>query len=413
MAPVGSKRSLIKKLEALSKISKAISSDLYLEDILRLIVVVTAEVMKSKVCSLWLVDERDKALKIRATQSISPEYLKERSLKIGEGVVGYVAEENKPMMIYNVLKEPRYKEKDLARKEGLVSMLSVPMSVKDKVIGVINCYTSYPHKFTRSEVEVFTAVANQAAIAIENAGLIMQLFQSEKLAALGKLSAGIAHEIRNPLTSIKILIHSLVDEKATDSSREKDLAVIESEIERVNQIIKQFLDFARPRPPSLELLDVQKVLEETIALLIYEIEARAILLEKQYAPKLPPLPMDREQMKQVFLNLLLNAIQAMNQSGKLKVSIAYRHSLPGIQGGPSVEISFQDSGKGIPEELKTRIFEPFFSTKEEGVGLGLPIAQRIIKEHGGEIRLESSLGEGTIVYLTLPLKERRRSKQGG
>jgi signal transduction protein with GAF and PtsI domain len=174
MAPSGSKSSLIKKLEALSKISKAISSDLYLEDILRLIVVVTAEVMKSKICSLWLVDERDKALKIRATQSMSEEYLKERILKLGEGVVGYVAEENKPMMIYNVLKEPRYKEKELARKEGLVSMLSVPMCVKEKVIGVINCYTSFPHKFTKSEVEVLTTVANQAAIAIENAGLIMK-----------------------------------------------------------------------------------------------------------------------------------------------------------------------------------------------------------------------------------------------
>ena len=174
MAPPGSKGSLIQKLEALSKISKAISSDLYLEDILRLIVVVTAEVMKSKVCSLWLLDERDNALKIRATQALSEEYLKERSLKMGEGVVGYVAVENRPIMIYNVLKEPRYKEKELARKEGLVSMLSVPMSVKDKVIGVINCYTSYPHKFTRSEVEVFTTVANQAAIAIENAGLIMK-----------------------------------------------------------------------------------------------------------------------------------------------------------------------------------------------------------------------------------------------
>jgi len=174
MAPPGSKGSLIQKLEALSKISKAISSDLYLEDILRLIVVVTAEVMKSKVCSLWLLDERDNALKIRATQAMSEEYLKERSLKMGEGVVGYVAVENRPIMIYNVLKEPRYKEKELARKEGLVSMLSVPMSVKDKVIGVINCYTSYPHKFTRSEVEVFTTVANQAAIAIENAGLIMK-----------------------------------------------------------------------------------------------------------------------------------------------------------------------------------------------------------------------------------------------
>jgi len=174
MAETGTKGSLLKKLEALSKISKAISSDLYLEDILRLIVVVTAEVMKSKVCSLWLLDERDNALKIRATQAISEEYLKERSLKLGEGVVGYVAVENKPMMIYNVLKEARYKEKELAKKEGLISMLSVPMCVKDKVIGVINCYTSYPHKFTKSEVEVFTTVANQAAIAIENAGLIMK-----------------------------------------------------------------------------------------------------------------------------------------------------------------------------------------------------------------------------------------------
>jgi len=174
MTPTNAKGSLIKKLEALSKISKAISSDLYLEDILSLIVVVTAEVMKSKVCSLWLLDERDNALKIRATQAMSEEYLKERSLKLGEGVVGYVAVENRPMMIYNVLKEPRYKEKELAKIEGLVSMLSVPMCVKDKVIGVINCYTSYPHKFNKSEVEVFTTVANQAAIAIENAGLIMK-----------------------------------------------------------------------------------------------------------------------------------------------------------------------------------------------------------------------------------------------
>jgi signal transduction protein with GAF and PtsI domain len=173
MTSTGSK-ALIQKLEALSKISKAISSDLYLEDILRLMVVVTAEVMKSKICSLWLVDERDKALKIRATQSMSEEYLKERSLKLGEGVVGYVAQENRPMMIYNVLKEPRYKEKELARREGLVSLLSVPMCVKDKVIGVINCYTSSPHKFTKSEIEVLTTVASQAAIAIENAGLIMK-----------------------------------------------------------------------------------------------------------------------------------------------------------------------------------------------------------------------------------------------
>src|SRR4030043_266660 len=174
MAPTSTKGSLIKKLEALSKISKAISSDLYLEDILRLIVVVTAEVMKSKICSLWLVDERDKALKIRATQSMSEEYLKERILKLGEGVVGYVAEEKKPLMIANVLKESRYKEKELAKKEGLVSMLSVPLAVKDKVIGVINCYTSYPHEYTDTERTVLMAVASQAAICIENTELMVK-----------------------------------------------------------------------------------------------------------------------------------------------------------------------------------------------------------------------------------------------
>jgi signal transduction protein with GAF and PtsI domain len=174
MQPTSTKASLGKKLEALSTISKAISSDYYLEDLLRLIVVVTAEVMKSKICSLWLLDERDQALKIRATQSMSEEYLKERSLKPGEGVVGYVYVQNRPMMILDVLKEPRFKEKELARKETLVSMLSVPMTVRDKVIGVINCYTSFPHKFTKSEVDVLTTVANQAAVAIENAGLIMK-----------------------------------------------------------------------------------------------------------------------------------------------------------------------------------------------------------------------------------------------
>lgn len=164
----------MKQIEALSKISEAITSDFYLEDILRLIVVVTAEVMNSKICSLWLLDEKEERLKIRATQSMSQEYLKERTLKLGEGVVGYVAKGNTPSVILDVQKEPRYKEKELARKEGLVSMLSVPMCVKDRVIGVINCYTSAPYKFTETDVNVLTTVANQAAIAIENTELMVK-----------------------------------------------------------------------------------------------------------------------------------------------------------------------------------------------------------------------------------------------
>jgi signal transduction protein with GAF and PtsI domain len=168
------KTSLQKQIKALTEISQAISSDQYLDDILKLIVTVTAKVMGSKICSLWILDEKEKVLKIRATQAISEEYLKERSLKLGEGVVGNVAKQKTPLTILDVLKEPRYKEKELARKEGLVSMLSVPLIVKDKVIGVINVYTSHPHEFTETERDILTVVANQAAICIESTELMVK-----------------------------------------------------------------------------------------------------------------------------------------------------------------------------------------------------------------------------------------------
>jgi len=170
-----------REINALLEISKAIASGLYLEDVLRLIVTVTANVMDSKICSLWILDEKDQKLKLKATQSISEEYLKERSLVLGEGVVGHVALHNQPMAIHDVLKEPLYKEKELAKKEGLVSMLSVPMCIKNRVIGVINCYTSYPHIFSKGEEEMLTTVANQAAICIENSGLMETLDINEIL----------------------------------------------------------------------------------------------------------------------------------------------------------------------------------------------------------------------------------------
>lgn len=163
-----------KSIEALTLISKAITSDQYLEDILRLIVMVTAEVMNSSVCSLWLLDEKEAVMRLRATQSIDSEYLKDRVLRVGEGVVGKVVAENRPYVITNVLTDPYYKEKDLAKRMGLVSMLSVPMRVKERVIGVINCYTSHPHAFSDLQMNVLTTVANQAAVAIEKTELMVQ-----------------------------------------------------------------------------------------------------------------------------------------------------------------------------------------------------------------------------------------------
>lgn len=166
--------SVEKQIEALTEISKAITSDRYIDDILRLVVTVTAKAMQSKICALWLLDDKKKVISLRATQSLSKEYLKERSLKPGEGIVGRVVETNQPRMALNVLDDPDYKEKELAEHEGLVSMLSVPMSIKDRVIGVINCYTSYPHSFSETERNVLIAVANEAAVAIENTELMVK-----------------------------------------------------------------------------------------------------------------------------------------------------------------------------------------------------------------------------------------------
>jgi signal transduction protein with GAF and PtsI domain len=161
-------------LAALTKISKAITSDLYLEDILKLIVNLTASVMGAKICALWLLDEEKQELQIRTTQALSQEYLKERSIKVGEGIVGLVAKDKKPVVISNVLEDERYKEKELAEKEGLVSMLSVPMIEKGKVTGVINVYTVEPYDFSKSDIDLLSTVANQSAVAIHNTELMVQ-----------------------------------------------------------------------------------------------------------------------------------------------------------------------------------------------------------------------------------------------
>jgi signal transduction protein with GAF and PtsI domain len=166
-----------KYIKGITEISKAITSDQYLEDILKLIVMVTAKVTGVDICSLWLIEESEKGkrARLKATQAIDPDYVKDRVLNLNEGVVGYVASTNRPLKVENVLKEPRFKEKEMAKKLGLVSMLGVPLHVKeDKVIGVLDCFTIEPHEFSETEVSLITAVANQAAVAIENTQLMVR-----------------------------------------------------------------------------------------------------------------------------------------------------------------------------------------------------------------------------------------------
>jgi two-component system, response regulator PdtaR len=166
-----------KYIKAVMDISRVITSDLYLEDILKLIVMVLAKVTGVEICSMWLIDENADPLKIRlkASQTIDPVYMKDRALNMNEGVVGFVATHKRPLIIDDVLKESRFKEKAMAKKLGLVSLVSVPLQVRDeKVIGVLNCFTAEPHTFSETEVNLITTVANQAAVAIMNTELMVK-----------------------------------------------------------------------------------------------------------------------------------------------------------------------------------------------------------------------------------------------
>ncbi|MGZ3604049.1 MAG: two-component system sensor histidine kinase NtrB [Thermodesulfobacteriota bacterium] len=223
-----------------------------------------------------------------------------------------------------------------------------------------------------------------------------QLIRSEKLAALGQLAAGIAHEIRNPLTSINILIHSLTENFPPEDSPREDLKVIEEEIDRINEILDRFLRFAKPAPPLLERTEVASIFEETLQLIRPRMEKQRVHVQKQFEV-LPIILMDREQIKQVALNLLLNAVQAMPRGGTLMLRGE------NSKDGQWIKISIRDSGIGIPDEDMNRLFDPFFSTREGGIGLGLSIAHRIIDQHHGKIEVESALGKGTLFTLWLPV----------
>ncbi|MCG8531471.1 MAG: GAF domain-containing protein, partial [Desulfovibrionales bacterium] len=164
-------------IRALTDISRAITSDLYIEDLLKLIVMVTAKVTGLEICSLWIVDEEEKPPRVRlkATQSISPDYIKDRALDLNEGVVGHVVTHKQPLILENVLESERFKEKEMARKLGLVSMVSLPFkTADDRVIGVLNCFSSTPREFSETEINLLTAVANQAAVAIVNTELMVK-----------------------------------------------------------------------------------------------------------------------------------------------------------------------------------------------------------------------------------------------
>ncbi|MCM8780978.1 MAG: GAF domain-containing protein [Candidatus Omnitrophica bacterium] len=209
----------LKQIEAISKVASLITSGLYLEELLRLTVNVTAEVMNSKICSLMLLDSEKGELVIKATQSVSEAYNKKPNIKLGEGIAGKVAKENKIICVSDVREDQRYINKDIAKREGLVSLASVPLAVKGRVIGVLNCYTSRRHIFTKHELDILTALANQAAIAIENAELDLRARSAEEALITRKIIERAKEILAQEVNMLPSEAYRLIQRQSMDSRK--------------------------------------------------------------------------------------------------------------------------------------------------------------------------------------------------
>lgn len=236
--------------------------------------------------------------------------------------------------------------------------------------------------------------ATPAELAVQREQLLAEVRKGEQMKAVGTLAAGLAHEIKNPLASIKTFTEHLDSRYDDPAFRQKFRKIVGGEVERINLIVQQLLEFAKPVPPKLAPVDVPRLVDETLDFLNSELMAHHVEVQRCYESRATVLA-DSQQLKQVFLNLVLNSLQAMNGNGRLRVSTAVK--------GSELELAMADNGSGIAAEDLPKIFEPFFTTKANGTGLGLAVVQGIVKEHGGHIRVESHVEQGTQVTVCLPI----------
>jgi signal transduction histidine kinase len=398
--------------ESLASVSRTINSTLNLDEALRAITREACLLMRARMCSLMMLDESREWLDLRASYGAGNAYLKKPRLSVEESVLGVVARRKKPLQLENVQTSGRYQNVEVARLEGLVSLLSVPLVFAGQAIGTLSVYTGRTYNFSNEEIRILSALAELSGIAIEKARLYErivdveeQLRQNEKLSALGLLAAEVAHEIRNPLTVMKLLYHSLNLKFPDGDPRMKDARLIEAKIEHLNKIVERILAFARTTEPQLVPVNLNELIDELGLLVRHKLANQNIKLVRELAPDLPMVMGDAPQLEQAFLNLILNAAEAMPEGGTLVIK-SHAIRLPrASETFTHVSVEFKDTGKGMSEELQKRAFTAMLSTtKAKGTGIGLAIVGRIIETHRGTIRIKSRLKHGTGIAITLPVK---------
>jgi signal transduction histidine kinase len=416
-----------RELELLNRTGRAFNSTLDLEQVLITILEEVRYLLDVTACSIWLLDPQTDQLVCWQSTGPHSEQVRGWRLDRGEGLVGWVADHGESLIVPDALADGRYfREVGETAGLGLRSILSVPLRSKQAMIGVLQVVDTQAARFDASDLKLLEPLAASAVIAIENARLYQdlqdqmhklqmaqaQLVHSERISALGRLSASIAHEVNNPLQSVQACL-TLIREELEDGQRpeklDRYLGTVESEIERVATIVQRMRNFYRPTRQGMQSTDLHTVLESVLELTARQLQHSNVSVERAWAAGLPAIQANPDHLKQVFLNLVLNAVDAMPRGGKLRISTAL-DTIPAGAGRPprpAVRLEFGDTGVGMSAETLSHLFEPFFTTKEGGSGLGLSVSRGVIQAHAGQMTVTSQVGLGTTFAILLPLEARR------
>jgi signal transduction histidine kinase len=397
------------ELSLLQDVGRTLVETLELEQVLDAGVKNLARMVDAPEAYLVLLDEATRELVVQAASGTSQARL---GLRVPYDPVASATarcmERREPILLDDVPPERRAHQ-PLRSLSGLHSGMVLPLLVRDKAIGAAMIVESRrPRRFTAAEVQRATAVSNQLAVAVDNARAHaralaalsdlqhaqVKLLHQERLAALGELSAVVAHEVRNPLGVIFNSLGTLRRLVQPEGDARTLFDIVGEEADRLNRIVGDLLDFARPAPPQLRPERLDRLVDEAVAAALAQ-QPTTVRVVRQLDAALPLVPLDARQVRQALLNVAANAVQAMPRGGLLTV----RGRLE--DGAALVEL--EDTGDGIPEDVCRRIFEPFFTTKATGSGLGLAVVKRILDGHGGGIEVRSHAGQGTVFTLRFPL----------
>ncbi len=398
------------ELGLLLEVGRSLVATLELQQVLDAGVANLARIVGAPDAYLFLVDPAGRELEVRAAAGTFPEMVGSRvPVDPPQDSLGaLIFHRREPLVLEGGAAHPALHPAALGLDQGS-AFLGLPLVVRDRTIGsALIVDPRGPRRFTSAEVERAAAIANQLAVAAENARLYedlrrsyaelaraqAQLVQRERLAALGELSAVVAHEVRNPLGVIFNSLGSLRRLLKPEGDARMLLDIVGEEADRLNRIVGDLLDFARPSTPSLRPEALDRLLEDAVTAAVAENQEVAVVRDVE--PGLPPVSLDARLMRQAVLNVAVNAVQAMPRGGQLTVRAR--------RDGGWVRVEIRDTGPGIPDEIRHRVFEPFFTTKASGTGLGLAVVKRIVEGHGGEVALSTGPGDGAAVTIRLPLE---------